>query len=57
MIGDMPEGKMTVDFSKTLTCSGYPTGTIVINYDIPSSVRNGKKIPGTKRCGYLPWNK
>lgn len=55
--GDQPEGTMTVTKDKR-PCPGYDQfGTIVISYNFPSGLRNGKKYPGTSRIGYLPDNK
>ena len=54
MTGDMPDGNISVNVDKKLTCSGYPPGTIIINYSFSGCVRNGKNIPGTSRTGYLP---
>ena len=56
MTGDMPKGKMTVNVDKNLQCNGYPPGTIIISYSFGSCERNGVKVPGTSRTGYLPDN-
>jgi deltex-like protein len=54
MTGDQSHGKMTHTIDKLLACSGYPKGTIVINYQMPSGTRNGKSFTGTSRIAYLP---
>ncbi|KAL4463956.1 hypothetical protein ABPG74_005893 [Tetrahymena malaccensis] len=56
MQGDQPDGKMTTYIDKHTKCAGFNCSTIVINYQIHSSNRNGKHIPGTQRTAYLPDN-
>ena len=34
MMGDMPEGKMTVKFDKKTKCQGYAPGAIIISYQM-----------------------
>jgi hypothetical protein len=54
MLGDMPEGKMTVSVDSKMECKGYPMGTIIISYSFNGCFRNGIRIPGTSRTAYLP---
>lgn len=54
MIGDQPDGTMKHKVDKNMTCPGHPQGTIIISYNMPAGVRNGKNFPGTSRTGYLP---
>ena len=54
MTGDQPPGKVTHQVDQKLKCSGYPSGTIVINYQLTSGTRNGKPFQGTTRKAYLP---
>ncbi|KAL4510570.1 hypothetical protein ABPG72_004724 [Tetrahymena utriculariae] len=56
MTGDQPNGKMTTYIDKNFQCTGFNCSTIVINYQIYSSVSHGKQIPGTQRTAYLPDN-
>ena len=51
LIGDMPNGTMTISKNKNLHCSGYENvETIVINYNFP----NGSNYTGTSRRSFLP---
>eukprot|EP00828_Plagiopyla_frontata_P048967 TRINITY_DN9580_c0_g1_i1.p1 TRINITY_DN9580_c0_g1~~TRINITY_DN9580_c0_g1_i1.p1 ORF type:complete len:136 (+),score=15.54 TRINITY_DN9580_c0_g1_i1:532-939(+) len=54
MQGDQPKGTMNVQIIKQ-DCEGYPgKGTIVIDYNISSTVVNSVHISGTSRRAYLP---
>lgn len=37
-----------------MKCEGYGPGTIIIQYNMYGCVKNGIKVPGTSRIGYLP---
>ena len=51
LIGDMPNGTMTISKNKNLHCSGFENvETIVINYNFP----NGSNYTGTSRRSFLP---
>lgn len=39
---------------KNTKCSGYPAGTIIINYNLKSGTRKGVHYQGTSRTAYLP---
>ena len=54
MTGDQPDGTMSHHIDKNVKCSGYPNGTITINYHMKAGHRNGKNYPGTSRTAYLP---
>jgi len=49
---------MKVRIDKSIRCDGYPNcDTIVIDYNMFSGIRDGKRFPSTYRCAYLPDNK
>jgi hypothetical protein len=54
MMGDQPPGKMNVRVDNNTQCSGYPKGTIIINYSMHSGSRGTINFPGTSRTAYLP---
>jgi deltex-like protein len=54
MTGDQPAGTMTVTADPALTCDGHPPGTLVIEYNMKSGIRNGVRFPGTHRTAYIP---
>ena len=46
---------MTVKLNKSLRCDGYPkNGTYVIDYKMPSLIKDGISIPSTYRTAYIP---
>jgi len=45
---------MNYTIDNNLICQGYPKGTIVITYNFPNGMKNGKNYSGTSRTAYLP---
>lgn len=57
MIGDQPDGKMTYSINKFTKCQGYQDcDTIIIEYNIRGTEKDGIKYHPTHRIAYLPNN-
>lgn len=54
IIGDMPDGTMTIKVDDKMVCHGHNHGTIIIKYSFKSGILNGKKYSGTSRINYIP---
>ena len=58
--GKMPSGTMRITVDPNMTCAGFPKGTIVITYSIPSGIQKeyhmnpGQKYGATERHAFLP---
>ena len=59
-VGKMPSGTMRIAVDPNMTCAGFPKGTIVITYSIPSGVQMlyhmnpGETYSATERHAFLP---
>lgn len=59
-VGRMPSGTMRIAVDPNMTCGGFPKGTIVISYTIPSGYQKeyhgnpGEKYNSTERRAFLP---
>jgi deltex-like protein len=61
--GLCPSGTLTVSYSSSQTCSGFPAGVITLDYNIPNGVQQsyhpspGVAFSGAKRQAFLPDNR
>ena len=61
--GLCPLGTLTVSYSSSQACSGFPAGIITLDYNIPNGIQNsyhpspGVAYSGAKRQAFLPDNR